>query len=150
MDSRKERRTGMVIGILGTVICIALIGIVVLLWLGRSSDSGDSAVVPPSFSTASPEREETEPPQTEETPAPLAVTPLKEGVVEGKSAFAFQGQLVFFPVGNTVWSARIADDGSLYDCYQDAEIPYEVQSVAIDGTNLVMGTSDGVYQADLK
>ncbi len=55
MDSRKERRTGMVIGILGTVICIALIGIVVLLWLGRSSDNGDSAVVPPSFSTASPE-----------------------------------------------------------------------------------------------
>lgn len=77
-------------------------------------------------------------------------TPLKQGVTEGNNTFVHkEGKLVFFPHRNMLWSALIAEDGSLYDFCQDATFAENIQSVAIVGTELIVSTSLTLYRTDM-
>ncbi len=135
-DSRKKLTTGIGIGFLAAIIGIALIA-----GIGKSLDKGaDTPKTEPSSSEVS---EKTEEKAADEPHS------LKHGIIEGANSFVYNGELVFFCLDNSIWTALIADDGSLYDFEETAELPYPAESVAISGTELVAGTSEGVYKADL-
>lgn len=136
-NSRKKLTIGIGIGFLAAIIGIALIA-----FIGKSLSEGSSDAPKPEPSSS----EASEKPEEDESEEPPS---LKQGIIEGANSFVYNGELVFFCLDNSIWSALIADDGSLYDFEETAELPYSPESVAISGTDLITGTSEGVYKADL-
>lgn len=136
-NSKKKFAAGIGIGVLAAIIGIVLVTGVIKSLTGKPSDT-------PKPEPSSGPSQETDADEAEKTPS------LKQGIIEGSNSFVYNGQLVFFCMDNSIWSALIADDGSLYDFEETAKLPYTANSVAIVGTDLIAGTSDGTYKADLK